>query len=213
MTAPDPRPLLARALDQAGDLVAGTAPDALDRATPCHGWDVRTLLAHVVGVERRIAHVGSGGLFSDVSSMPDVADGDHVAELRAARADVDRVWGLDGPEDTTDDTTDDTVLDRELTVPWGTMAGRFVGFGYVQELTVHAWDLAVATGRTDALDDDLAATIEETSHRMVPAEPRGGPIPFGPPVPVAEDAGASTRLAAWLGRNPAFATHGTLAGR
>jgi uncharacterized protein (TIGR03086 family) len=205
MTAPDPRPLLTRALDQAGDLVTGTAPDALDRSTPCHGWDVRTLLAHLVGVERRIAHVGAGGLFSDVSSLPDVADGDHAAELRAARADVDRVWGLDG--------ADDSVLDRELTVPWGTMAGRFVGFGYVQELTVHAWDLAAATGRTDALDDDLAAAIEETSHRMVPAEPRGGPIPFGPPVPVVEDAGASTRLVAWLGRDPAFTTNGTFAGR
>src|SRR3954452_7559799 len=180
MTAPDPRPLLTRALDQAGDLVTGTAPDALDRSTPCHGWDVRTLLAHLVGVERRIAHVGAGGLFSDVSSLPDVADGDHAAELRAARADVDRVWGLDG--------ADDSVLDRELTVPWGTMAGRFVGFGYVQELTVHAWDLAAATGRTAGLDEDLAAAIEETSHRMLPAEPRGGPIPFGPPVSVAEDA-------------------------
>ena len=110
--------------------------------------------------------------------MPEVAAGRHLAELTAARADVDASWGLDG--------SDAAVLDRVLTVPWGTMPGRFVGFGYVQELTVHAWDLAAATGRTGGLDDGLAAAIEDTSRQVLPAEPRGGPIPFGPPVAVAE---------------------------
>ncbi|GAA4775264.1 TIGR03086 family metal-binding protein [Actinomycetospora chlora] len=198
MTAPDPRPLLTRALDQIGTLIAGTAPEHLDRPTPCDGWDVRALLGHLVGVHRRIAHVGAGGHFSDVPADPaaGVVD-DPATALAAARADIDRVWGLDG--------RDDTVLDRELTVPWGTMPGRFVGFGYVQELTVHAWDLAAATDRTGELDEDLAAATEETSHRMVPAEPRGGPIPFGPPVPVADGAAPYTRLVAWLGREPRLA--------
>ncbi|WP_433786477.1 TIGR03086 family metal-binding protein [Actinomycetospora sp. CA-101289] len=204
MTAPDPRPLLTRALGQVGDLVAATPPEALDAPTPCDDWDVRTLLAHLVGVHRRIAHVGGGGLFSEVSSMPDVAADRLAAELAAARADVDRRWGLDG--------SDAPVLDRELTVPWGTMPGRFVGFGYVQELTVHAWDLAAATGRTAGLDDALAAAVEDTAHRVLPAEPRGGPIPFGPPVPAAPDAAPTARLVAWLGRDPAFAA-GTLADR
>jgi uncharacterized protein (TIGR03086 family) len=204
MTAPDPRPLLTRALDQVGDLVAGTPPEALDAPTPCDDWDVRTLLAHLVGVHRRIAHVGAGGLFSEVSSMPEVADDRIAAEVAAARADVDRAWGLDG--------SDAAVLDREVTVPWGTMAGRFVGFGYVQELTVHAWDLAAATGRTAALDDALAAAVEDTAHRVLPAEPRGGPVPFAAPVPAAPDAAPTTRLVAWLGRDPAFAA-GTLADR
>lgn len=204
MTAPDPRPLLTRALDQVGGLVAATPPEDLGTPTPCDGWDVRTLLAHLVGVHRRIAHVGGGGLFSEVSSMPALADDRIAPELVAARADVDRAWGLDG--------SDAAVLDREVTVPWGTMAGRFVGFGYVQELTVHAWDLAAATGRTAGLDDALAAAVEDTAHRALPAEPRGGPIPFGPPVPAAPDAAATTRLVAWLGRDPAFAA-GTLADR
>jgi len=197
MTAPDPRPLLVRALDQVGGLVAGTAPGALDRPTPCADWDVRALLGHLVGVHRRIAHVGRGGAFADVTVVPEVAGDRHLAELDAARADVDRVWGLDG--------TDDAVLDREVTVPWGTMPGRIAGFGYVQELTVHAWDLAVATDRPAGLDDDLAAAIEETARRVLPAEPRGGPIPFGPPVAVADDAGPYARLVAWLGRDPSAA--------
>lgn len=205
MTAPDPRPLLTRALDQIGELVADTAPAMLARPTPCDDWDVRALLDHLVGVHRRIAHVGAGGLFSDVSAMPEVAEGRHTAELAAARAEVDRVWGLVGD--------DDSALDREVVVPWGTMAGRFAGFGYVQELTVHAWDLAAATDRVEGLDDDLAAGIEDTARRVLPAEPRGGPIPFGPPVPVGDDAPPFTRLVAWLGRNPTFATNRMVAGR
>lgn len=205
MTAPDPRPLLTRALDQIGDLVAGTAPEHLDRPTPCDDWDVRALLGHLVGVHRRIAHVGTGGHFSEVPADPAAGVDDPAAAIAAARADVDRVWGLDG--------RDDAVLDRELTVPWGTMPGRFVGFGYVQELTVHAWDLAAATDRTAHLDEELAAAIEETSHRMLPAEPRGGPIPFGPPVPVDDGAEASERLVGWLGRNPSFGTKRMVAGR
>ena len=210
MTAPDPRPLLTRALDQVGDLVAATPPEALTAPTPCDDWDVRALLAHLVGVHRRIAHVGGGGLFSEVSTMPALADDRIAPELVAARADVDRTWGL-GSVDSSDG-SDVPVLDRELTVPWGTMAGRFVGFGYVQELTVHAWDLAAATGRTEVLDDALAAAIEDTAHQVLPAKPRGGPIPFGPPVPAAPDAAPTTRLVAWLGRDPAFAP-GTLADR
>ncbi|MHC1559545.1 TIGR03086 family metal-binding protein [Actinomycetospora sp. C-140] len=194
MTAPDPRPLMTRALDQIGALVEGTTADQLDRPTPCDDWDVRALLGHLVGVHRRIAHVGAGGHFADVPADPAAADGDPATEIAAARPDVDRAWGLDGG--------DDSVLDRVLTVPWGTMPGRFVGFGYVQELTVHAWDLAAATGRSAGLDEELAVAIEENARRVLPAEPRGGPIPFGPPVDVAADAGAYERVVAWLGREP-----------
>ncbi|MEJ2867183.1 TIGR03086 family metal-binding protein [Actinomycetospora sp. OC33-EN08] len=196
MSAPDPRPLLTRALDQIGDLVAATGPDALARPTPCADWDVRALLDHLVGVHRRVAHVGAGGHFADVDPNLSVPVGAHADEVARARAEVDRVWGLDG--------ADDSVLDRELTVPWGAMPGRFAAFGYVQELTVHAWDLAVATGRTEGLDPVLAEAVEETARRVLPAEPRGGPIPFGPPVATTDDAGPYARLVGWLGREPSF---------
>ena len=194
MTAPDPRPLLTRALDQAAALIDATRPEDLDRPTPCEGWDVRTLLGHLVGVPRRVAHVGAGGAFDDVDSMPGVPDGEHAAAFAAARAEVDRVWGLDG--------SDDTVLDRILTVPWGTMPGRAVGFGYVQEFTVHAWDLATALGRAGELDPALAEAVEGPAHQFLPADTRGGEIPFGPVVAVPADAGPYERLVGWLGRDP-----------
>lgn len=76
------------------------------------------------------------------------------------------------------------------------------GFAYVQEFTVHAWDLAVATGREGELDAALAEECEPIAHRMVPAESRGAPVTFGPVVEVDDDAGPYSRLVAWLGRDP-----------
>ncbi len=42
----------------------------------------------------------------------------------------------------------DDVLDRVVVVPWGTVTGWLAIGSYAGELTTHAWDLAVATGRT-----------------------------------------------------------------
>lgn len=192
----DPRPLLTRALDQIGTLVDATPTDQLDRPTPCDGWDVRTLLDHLVGVHRRVAHVAETGALVDVPAVVATPDGQHARVIAEGRAAVVRAWALDSD--------DDAVLDREMTLPWGTMPGRAAGFGYVQELTVHAWDLAVPTGRVGALDPTLAEAAVDNAQRMVPAEQRGGFIPFGPVVEVPADAGPYDRLVGWLGRDPAL---------
>ena len=187
---PDPRPTLTRALDQIGGLVAAVEPAHLDRPTPCEGWTVRDLLGHLVTVHRRVAHVAVGGAVSDHPHITEVPDAEYAATVAADRARLDEVW------------SDDAVLDRMLTVPWGTAPGRAVGWGYVQELTVHAWDLANPLGMTTELDPALAETVEPTARQMLPAEPRGGHVPFGPPVGVGDDAGPYVRLVAWLGRTP-----------
>ena len=46
---PDYRPLHRRALDQAGQVLAGIVPADLARSTPCAGWDLSTLLRHMIG--------------------------------------------------------------------------------------------------------------------------------------------------------------------
>ena len=72
----------------------------------------------------------------------------------------------------------------------------------MQELSTHAWDLSTAIGRADVLDPGLAELALVAARRFLPAQPRGGPIPFEPPVEVAADAPAYDRLVAWLGRDP-----------
>lgn len=67
---------------------------------------------------------------------------------------------------------------------------------------MHGWDLATATGQTAELNPDLGGVALDSARRFVPAEPRGGHVPFGPVVPVPDDADVYTRLAGWLGRRP-----------
>jgi uncharacterized protein (TIGR03086 family) len=74
----------------------------------------------------------------------------------------------------------------------------------VGELVTHGWDLAVATGRRHLLDDDLAAGALPATVAKIPADHRGEDVPFGPVVPVADDAPAIDRLVGWLGRDPAW---------
>ena len=49
-----------RALDETARLVGGVRPDQMDLPTPCSDWDVRTLIAHLVGGNVRFLDVAEG---------------------------------------------------------------------------------------------------------------------------------------------------------
>jgi len=80
--------------------------------------------------------------------------------------------------------------------------GRGALTGYVQEVAMHGWDLASATGQETELDPELAEFALAFAHRMLPPERRGDDTPFAPVVPAPEGAGRYAQLAAWLGRTP-----------
>ena len=189
MTNPtDPRPLYSNALNWAHGLIAAVQPDQLTAPTPCAEFDVRALLGHLVATIERARVIGEGG---DVNAMPTVVLGvpDHGwadAQLAAAQ----KMWPA---------WEDDALLDAPVTVPWGTVPGREALFGYLSEMLVHGWDLAVATGQDPEADGDVAAAALAGAHQKVPAEPRGGRIPFGPVVESQPDAGPTERLANWAG--------------
>jgi uncharacterized protein (TIGR03086 family) len=94
------------------------------------------------------------------------------------------------------------LLDKVLSLPFGDFSGRVALMAYSQELTVHSWDLAKALGRLDLLDESLAAAALPIARQFVPAQPRGGPVPFGPVVEVPAEAGAYAQLVGYLGRQP-----------
>lgn len=187
----DPRPIFFRAADQAERVVGAVRTDQLGEPTPCAEYDVRTLLGHFVSVLRRIDTVGRGGHPFDVPQVTTDLPDERVAEaFRDARAAVEKTW------------SDDAVLDAVLTLPWGEMPGRFALQGYVTEVATHTWDLATATGDPSTLDPEIAEAALVPARAMLPAEPRGGEVPFGPVVDVPDDASAYDRLVAWFGRTP-----------
>ena len=97
---------------------------------------------------------------------------------------------------------DDDLLDRDVTLPFGTHRGSAALTAYTAELTTHTWDLARATGQAPEWDERVLAVALPATHQILPADVRGGPVPFGPVVPVPDDAPLVDRLVAWQGRDP-----------
>lgn len=186
-TTPDTRPLLDRALDQAGRLVLGTDEADGPRPTPCADWDVSALTSHLLAVVRRIGAILGG---ADPNVLPRMIETtDAAADWERERSEARAVLA------------DDEVLERTVVVPWGTVTGWQAIGSYAGELSTHAWDLAVATGRTHQLDDSLAVALLPGVRQYIPAE-RGDGIPFAPVVEVGADATAYEQLVAWEGRDP-----------
>lgn len=169
-------------------------PGQLTAPTPCEGFDVGSLLSHVVGGTLRIAQVGEGGGPAEVDPDAPVDSGVSGVPEEGWREPYERAR-----ERFTAAWADDAKLDAPVTVPWGTMPGRFALAGSVMEVVTHSWDLAQALARQDLLDPGLATFALGVARQAVP-EKRGEDIPFGPPVDVPEDADDYSRLAAWLGR-------------
>ncbi|MET9881960.1 TIGR03086 family metal-binding protein [Streptomyces sp. NPDC006430] len=187
----DPRQDLAAAVELAGRTLAAVRPDQYDAPTPCDEFDVRRLSSHLVAVVRRIAVIGRGeDPFSVPSFADEVADGAWAAAWEPGAREVARVWA------------DPTVLDRSLRLPMGVLPGAAAAAVYTHELTVHTWDLATATGQRPDWDPALVERVSAVVRRALPAESRGGQVPYGEVVAVDADAPAIDRLVAWAGRRP-----------
>ena len=200
----DPRHVFGRAVAVGTATVAAVRPDQLDGPTPCSEMDVRHLLGHLVSVLDRIAALGRG---EDPFAVVESADHDDWPGAWAAAAHrVQAAW------------TDDDVLARPMVLPWQQGTGADILLGYVNEVVVHTWDLAVATGQRPVWDDDVVTVALERMPAL-PAEDRlalfeqisadmGLPevgVPFAEAVPVSADAAAIDRLVAWNGREPRWA--------
>jgi uncharacterized protein (TIGR03086 family) len=193
LPATDPRPAFASATETACAVAAAVRPDQLDDPTPCAEYDVRTLLGHLVAVLRRVAAVGRGeSVFSVPRVATEVPDDGWAAAVGAAADDVRAVWA------------DPALLERQLTLPFGTFPGAAALAAYTGELTAHTWDLAVATGQNPEWNPQVLAVALAAAQRALPADNRGPDVPFGPVVPVPDDAPLIDRLVAWQGRDPGW---------
>lgn len=198
----DPRPILNRAMATAGSVIAAVRPDQLTAPTPCDDMDVRTMLGHLVGVVDRIGALGRGDDPFGVTESVVADDGWPDAWSAAAGRAVD-AW------------RDDAVLDGPMALPWVQGTGADVLASYFSELTVHTWDLAVATGQDPDWDETVVAAAL-ASRDFLPAENRLDlyaeisaqmgldevAVPFEEAVTVPDDAPGIDRLVAWTGRDP-----------
>ncbi|MCE3554422.1 TIGR03086 family metal-binding protein [Pseudonocardia sp. RS11V-5] len=187
---PDPITALERAYEQMARYVAGLDPDRLSAATPCAGWDVRALLNHVLAAAREFTLVNRGqsagpAALDLLSGAQDLMRGDPSGALTAAAKENLESWRRPG------------ALDGERTYSFGTFpapAGLMIN---LDEVVVHGWDLAKATGQ-DASIDPGVAEILHAFYRSVPLDHARAVGFFAPEIPVPESAPVTDRL----GRQP-----------
>ncbi|MCX5108779.1 TIGR03086 family metal-binding protein [Streptomyces sp. NBC_00378] len=189
------RELDRRAVLRSAEIVALARDDQWDAPTPCGGWSLRRLLAHMAAQHLGFAAAAGGGPVDEAVWQETPLD-----DPRRAYADsVDRVL---------DAFAADGVLDRTVVLPWihPTMtfaAPRAIGFHLV-DYVVHGWDVAASLGIPAAYDEDLVLAAAEVARKEVPSGPsreRPG-ASFRPAVELAGPASAEDRLLASLGRDP-----------
>ncbi|MFE7898601.1 TIGR03086 family metal-binding protein [Streptomyces sp. NPDC057424] len=175
-------------------LVAGVTDEQLADPTPCPEYEVRHLLGHLAGltVAFRDAARKDLGATTDTSpdsALPDIAPG-WREELPKALAELAEGWR-------------DPAAWTGMTRAGGVdLPGEVAGLVATDELVIHGWDLARATGRSYAPDqaalqvchDFLAASVDD---------PERGAI-FGPVVPVEPDAPLLDRAVGLSGRDPGW---------
>lgn len=200
----DPRPQFAAAAGSLRDVVAAIEPDQFGRPTPCTGMNVRELIDHVGMAIGRVTAAGQRLPLDQWPTEEFSVGDDVVAGTDQVIAAAVAAW-------------DDDRLTEPVELPWTTIPGAQALATYVNEILVHTWDLATATGQDAHYDDDAISVAEAIMHQELPVAERGPMweafkkqmpegIPFEPPfadaVPVADDAPAIVRLVAWNGRQP-----------
>jgi uncharacterized protein (TIGR03086 family) len=184
-----------RAVQASVAVVSRVQPADLGRPTPCAGWTLGDLLAHMT-----VQHLGfaaaAGGRGADPAVWVSGPLGpDPAADYaRAAGQVLDAFAGEDVPQ-------------RPFALPEISTAVTFpgrqaIGFHLV-DYVAHGWDVARSLGLPYELDAQVLDAALRVARAVPDGEARLAPgAAFRPVLPVPADAPALDRIVALLGRSP-----------
>lgn len=188
---------LTPAAEQVAALVAAVRDDQLANPTPCETMDVATLLDHLDGLSQAFTMAATKDL-PEGGTAPPSSDGSNLDpafrtivpdRLRALAA----AWRAD---DAWTGMTQAGGID---------LPGEIGGLVALNEVVLHGWDLAVATGQPFDLDPASADVVHEfVSGFAGPGHEEDRAGLFGPEVPVADEASILDRILGMAGRNPTW---------
>ncbi|MFC9611521.1 TIGR03086 family metal-binding protein [Streptomyces sp. NPDC056938] len=174
-------------------LADGVREDQLDLPTPCPEYAVHHLLGHLLGLTVAFGDAGRKNLgpttdTSPRAQRPDITDGWRDV-LAKALDDLAEVWR-------------DPAAWQGMTRAGGVdLPGAVAAMVALDELVVHAWDLAKATGQ-DYAPDEAALQAAHTFLLQSAEGPR--PDIFGPVVQVEDSATLLDRAVGLSGRDPGW---------
>jgi uncharacterized protein (TIGR03086 family) len=176
-------------------LVADIGDDQLGAPTPCRGTTVADLLDHVDGLS--VAFAGAAAKDAATGDQAPTPDGSRLGPDWRERI-SDRLARL---ASAWQDETAWTGMTRAGGVD---LPGEVAGFVAINEIVVHGWDLAAATGHDYACETGLIQAAHGFVQAAVAQNPEGSPGLFGPPVSVPDSAPPLDRLIGLTGRDPAW---------
>ena len=176
--------------------VAAVSRDHWANQSPCRAWNARDVVDHVVDMHA-VMLVGVSPPLTPNS--PTVQD-DPLGAFRAARARVESA--LDDPD----------VAAVQCRTPTGHMTvEQQIDQVVSDDLVLHGWDLARATGQDETMDPDDVERLWQSAQAVpddvmvkyrTPGAFGPGVEVYGPEVPVPATAPLQDRLLGLIGRDP-----------
>jgi uncharacterized protein (TIGR03086 family) len=182
--------LLNRADDGFALRLALVRPDQWTAQTPCTEWDVRALVNHVVGANRRYTMLLHGATTDEVEATRavDHLGDDPATSFAATEAELAAAFAEPG------------AMARTTYHRTGERTGAQLLEMRVLDIAVHTWDLARAIGAGEALDPDVVAFALTHQDILDAARQRGAYAP--PPGKTPAGSSAQARLLYLAGRRP-----------
>ncbi|RBY76258.1 TIGR03086 family protein [Blastococcus sp. TF02-09] len=182
---------LAPAAAELRRVLAGVRDEQLGDPTPCGDTPVAGLLDHLVGLTaaftRAAAKAPGGTASADPAALPD----DWRTRLPAQLDALVEAWR---PPDAWESVAEAGGVE---------MPASGIAVVALDELVVHGWDLAVATGQ-EYRGDEESARRSLGFAASVGDDPEARAGLYGPAVPVPDDAPVLHRLLGATGRDPAW---------
>jgi uncharacterized protein (TIGR03086 family) len=176
-------------------IVAGVRDDQLGGPTPCGDTPVAGLLDHLVGLTLAFRYAAeksplAGGPRASAENLTP----EWRTELPARLAALAAAW------------RDPAAWDGMTEGAGVQMPGGAMGVVALNEVLVHGWDLAVATGQEYRADPAAVEACLELAVEFAAGSPEARDEMYGPVVPVPDDAPAFDRLLGQTGRDPHWTT-------
>jgi uncharacterized protein (TIGR03086 family) len=187
----------ARAVRASVDVVARAGGADLHRPTPCTGWTLADLLAHMTAQHHGFAAAATGRGADPEAWRVRPLGPDPAATYAAAAEEVLAAFASEG------------VLTARFALPEfsteATFSGRrAIGFHFV-DYVVHTWDVARALNVAPDLPDDVVLAALPVAEAVPDGPGRRAPgAAFAPRRPVPPGATPMDRVLALLGRSPTW---------
>ena len=181
---------ITQVVEELGRVVDQVEPDQYSNPTGCTEWSVRDIMNHIAGGSIMFAECVEQGSIPD-ERLGELMAGDNLGDdpkgaFHAATSRAVQAFSQPG------------ALEKQVTLPFGTMPAGVALQIAIFDLTTHACDIAKATGQ-DFKDTAMIENALAVGQQMIGPDLRV-PGVFDEPVQCSADASPMDKLLAFAGR-------------